>query len=189
MDQRLDAIDLLILRELQADGRLSVVELAERVGLSPSPCLRRVRSLEERGIIVGYRAVVDPAKIGLDLQFIVSCRSAVKTAAERNRMRSALQQMPEVISFHSVTGDVDGILRVAVPSIRAYEEFLDQKLWPLPLKDIQSRFVIAERKAVSPYDLTHLQLAAAAGGETAAEGEEESEADSSPPPRRGQRRG
>jgi len=157
MDQRLDAIDVLILRELQADGRLSVVELAERVGLSPSPCLRRVRSLEERGVIVGYRAVVDPAKIGLDLQFIVSCRTAVKTTAERGRMRQALQQMPEVISFHSVTGDVDGVLRVAVPSIRAYEEFLDQKLWPLPLKDIQSRFVIAERKPVAPYDLQHLQ--------------------------------
>jgi len=162
VETALDQIDIAILRELQADGRLSIVELAARVGLSPSPCLRRVRQLEDRGIIVGYRAVVDAAKLGLALQFLVSFRIEVSGMEQRRKVRSALNSYPEVISAYSVTGDVDAFMRVAVPSFQAYERFLEEQLWPLPVKDVQSRFIIANRKPTSPYDLSHIVPAASA---------------------------
>jgi Lrp/AsnC family leucine-responsive transcriptional regulator len=152
----LDTIDIQILRELQADGRLSIVDLAQRVGLSPSPCLRRVRSLEERGIIMGYRAIVDPTKLELALQFLVSFRVAVDSREERRRMRVPLASFPEVITYFSVTGTVDAYIQVAVPSFQAFERFLEDKLWELPIKDAQSHFIIKVRKPTAPYDLGHI---------------------------------
>ena len=164
METPLDAIDIQILRELQLDGRLSIVDLATRVGLSPSPCLRRVRYLEERGIILGYRAVVDPAKLDLSLQFLVSFRVAregtegrLRSMEGRREIRAALLSYPEVISVYSVTGEVDAVMRVAVPSFQAYERFLEDKILPLPVNDLLSRFVIGTRKPTAPYDLSHIQ--------------------------------
>ncbi|HKY94473.1 MAG TPA: Lrp/AsnC family transcriptional regulator [Kiloniellales bacterium] len=165
MDSRLDAIDLLILRELQQDGRLSIVDLAQRVGLSPSPCLRRVRHLEERRVIAGYRALLDPQAIGLGLQAFVSFRVESHDRAQLERLRATIAGMPEVLASYSVSGDVDAMLHVAVPDLAAFERFIGEKLLTLPVRDLRSSFVIAVRKPPGPLPLDHLEAAAAGGAQ------------------------
>lgn len=160
MDSRLDAIDLMILRELQDDGRLSIVDLAQRVGLSPSPCLRRVRHLEERGVIVGYRALLDAQAIGLGLQVFLSFRVTSYERKELDRLRAAIAAMPEVLASYNISGDFDAMLLVAIPDLAAFERFLHEKLLVLPIRDLRSSFVIAQRKTPSPLPLGHLQAAA-----------------------------
>jgi Lrp/AsnC family leucine-responsive transcriptional regulator len=163
MDSRLDAIDLMILRELQDDGRLSIVDLAQRVGLSPSPCLRRVRHLEERGVIAGYRALLDPQAIGLGLQVFVSFRVTSYERKELDRLRAAIAAMPEVLASYNISGDFDAMLLVAIPDLAAFERFLHEKLLVLPIRDLRSSFVIAQRKTPAPLPLGHLEAAAADG--------------------------
>lgn len=164
MDSRLDAIDLMILRELEQDGRLSIVDLAQRVGLSPSPCLRRVRHLEERGVIAGYRALLDPQAIGLGLQAFVSFRVASYERKQIEQLRAAIAEMPEVLASYNVSGDFDAMLHVAVPDLAAFERFLHDKLLALPIRDLRSSFVIAVRKAPAPLPLGHLEAAATDAG-------------------------
>lgn len=162
----LDAIDLRMLSELQQDGRLSIVDLAERVGLSPSPCLRRLRRLEESGVIAGYRALLDPAAVGLDLQVIVFYRVASYERADIDRLRAAVREMPEVLASYNMSGDFDGMLQVVVPGLPQFERFMHEKLLRLPIRDVRSSFVIAVRKSPGPLPLEHLT---AAGSSQAAE--------------------
>lgn len=168
MDTRLDSIDLLILRELQHDGRLSIVDLAQRVGLSPSPCLRRVRHLEERGVIAGYRAMLDPRAVGLGLQVFVFFRVAAYERRQLDKLRAAFTALPEVLACYNVSGDYDGMLHVAVPDLAAFERFLHEKLLVLPLRDVRSSFVIAVRKPPAALPLDHLETLPSDDDETAA---------------------
>jgi len=163
----LDAIDRHILEALQADGRLSVVELADKVGLSPSPCLRRLKRLEADGHIAGYRALLSREQVGLGLTVFVG----VKVDGHRDENATALQQainaMPEVVSAHLVSGEADFLLEVVVPDLRRYEEFLVGTLLKLPMvKDIRSNFAIRRVKADAPLPLDHLSVAALARTET-----------------------
>jgi Lrp/AsnC family leucine-responsive transcriptional regulator len=162
----LDAIDRHILEALQADGRLSVVELASKVGLSPSPCLRRVKRLEAEGHIAGYRALLSRDRVGLDLTVFVG----VKVDGHRDENATALQQaieaMPEVVSAHLVSGEADFLLEVVVPDLKHYEEFLVGRLLKLPMvKDIRSNFAIRRVKADAPLPLAHLAPLAPVGKE------------------------
>lgn len=166
MDSRLDAIDLMILRELQQDGRLSIVDLAQRVGLSPSPCLRRVRHLEERGVIAGYRALLDAQAIGLGLQVFVSFRVASYERTQLDAIRAAIAAMPEVLASYNISGDFDAMLHVAVPDLAAFERFLHDRLLVLPIRDLRSSFVIAMRKQPAPMPLGHLEAAAGSAAES-----------------------
>lgn len=135
----LDAIDRRILAILQENGRLSNQEIAERVNLSPSPCLRRIRRLEETGVITGYVALLDPQKLGLDLLAYVSVRlekrgglapmrgdetsmRAGTTHAEL--FRAAVQAWPEVVACHAMTGDMDYLLRVQVEDMAHFSRFV-----------------------------------------------------------------
>jgi len=150
----------MILRELQQDGRLSVVDLAQRVGLSPSPCLRRLRALEERGVISGYRALLDPRSVGLGLQAFVFYLVA---SYDRDRvavLRQAVSDIPEVLASYNISGDYDGMLHVALPDLDSFERFMQDKLLPLPIRDLRSSFVIGVRKAPGPLPLAHLEAAA-----------------------------
>jgi Lrp/AsnC family leucine-responsive transcriptional regulator len=158
VDSRLDAIDLMILRALQQDGRLSVVDLAQRVGLSPSPCLRRLRALEERGVIAGYRALLDPRAIGIALQAFVLFRVANYERAGIEKLRKDIADIPEVIASYNISGDSDGMLHVAVPDLAAFERFMHERLLPLPIRDLRTSFVIGVRKQPSPLPLDHLAL-------------------------------
>ena len=124
----LDAIDRNILRRLQQNGRLTNQQLCEDVGLSPSPCLRRVRALEERGVITGYVALVEPETIGLPVNAFVRIRLDQQDDLHLERFESAVAEFPEVMDCDLMTGEADYQLRVLVPSLAAFEDFLRKRL-------------------------------------------------------------
>jgi Lrp/AsnC family leucine-responsive transcriptional regulator len=120
---RLDDIDRRILRELQRDGRLSNVELAKRVGLSPSPCLRRVRLLEAAGVIDRYVALLNPSHVGMGLTVFARVWLKGQDAATVDRFTKRVRQLPEVVECHLMAGDCDFLLRIVAPSLDAYRQF------------------------------------------------------------------
>jgi len=145
----LDAIDRRILAILQENGRLSNQEIAERVNLSPSPCLRRIRRLEESGVIRGYVALLDAQKLGLDLLAYVNVRLEKRgpTAAGRQGVthaelfRAAVQTWPEVVACHAMTGDMDFLLRVQVEDMAHFSRFVQNQLLHHPsVIDVRSSF-------------------------------------------------
>lgn len=144
----LDAIDRRILRALQADARISNVDLAAAVGLSPSPCLRRVRLLEEAGVIEGYRAALNRTAVGLGLTVFVGVKVERHTDHEAEAFRAAVADLPEVVSCHLVSGESDFLLQVVLPDLSHYERLLLDVLLKLPgVKDIRSTFAITTVKA------------------------------------------
>jgi DNA-binding Lrp family transcriptional regulator len=120
---QLDSIDLAILRILQKEGRVQNVELAERVGLSPSPCLRRVRLLEEEGVIERYVAQVDPAKVGLSLTVFARVWLSGQDEETVGPFVEAIRKLPQVIECHLMAGDCDFVLRVVTADLEAYRRF------------------------------------------------------------------
>src|SRR5262249_32010395 len=128
----LDAIDLRIVTELQADARLSNVELAHRVGLSPSPCLRRVKRLEREGYIDGYRAALRRERVGLGFSVFLSVKIDRHANERALTFERAVSAMPEVIACHLVSGEADYFLEVVVPDLEHYQRFLIGKLLHLP---------------------------------------------------------
>lgn len=153
----LDAIDHRILRALQRDGRLSNVHLAEEVGLSPSPCLRRVRLLEEAGLIRGYHAALDRAAVGLGLTVFVGVKVERHREDDAEAFRAAVRALPQVVSAHLVSGESDFLLQVVVPDLAAYERFLTGTLLRLPgVSDIRSNVAIQTVKDQAALPLDHL---------------------------------
>jgi Lrp/AsnC family leucine-responsive transcriptional regulator len=145
----LDAIDRNILRLLQADARLPNNVLAERVGLSPSPCSRRVRLLEEAGIIDGYRTVLNRAAIGLNLTIFAGIRVDRHSAERKDQFIETILAMPEVVACHLVSGDVDILIEVVVSDMAAYETTVLNRLLALPeLRDIRTSFAMRSYKSV-----------------------------------------
>jgi Lrp/AsnC family transcriptional regulator, leucine-responsive regulatory protein len=154
----LDAIDHRILRALQEDGRLSNVELADRVGLSPSPCLRRVKRLEEEGYIETYRAILKRQRIGLGLTVFIGVKIEAHADERADVLQDAMIAMPEVIACHMVSGDVDYLLEVVVPDLQSYERFLlDRLLAFTMIKEVRSNIAISTRKVAAPLPLDHLE--------------------------------
>ncbi|MFI4995044.1 MAG: Lrp/AsnC family transcriptional regulator [Hyphomicrobiales bacterium] len=155
----LDAFDRRIIAALQADGRLSNVELAERIGLSPSPCLRRVKRLEREGYIGGYRAILQRKRIGLGLTVFVGVKIDAHADDKASHFEQAVIAMPEVVACHMVSGEVDYLLEVVVADLERYERFLVGKLLELPLvKEVRSNIAIQTLKASSPLSLDHLAV-------------------------------
>jgi Lrp/AsnC family leucine-responsive transcriptional regulator len=153
----IDDFDRRILQMLQEEGRLSNTELAGRIGLSDTPCLRRVKRLEQEGIIQGYRAVLDRAAIGLGLTVFVGVKVDGHRDENATAIQEAFRQMPEVVSCHLVSGEADFLLQVVVPDLAAYERFLVGRLLKLPMvKDIRSNFAIRTVKDDSALPLDHL---------------------------------
>ena len=139
----LDAIDRRILRHLQQNARISTAELAEKVGLSVSPAWRRVKALEEAGVITGYQAQVNPGAVGLSVSvFIhVSLEKQIESALEA--FEAAVQKRPEVMECYLMTGDADYLLRVVVPDLTAYERFLMDHLTRIRgIASIKSSFAL-----------------------------------------------
>lgn len=123
-----DDLDLRILDRLQADGRMTNQELSDRIGLSPSPCLRRVRQLEGAGVITGYVALVDPAMIGLSVTAFVRVRLDQQDDRHLAAFESAVAEFPEVMECYLMTGEADYQLRVLVGSLGEFEDFLRRRL-------------------------------------------------------------
>ncbi|WP_455432941.1 Lrp/AsnC family transcriptional regulator [Streptosporangium soli] len=128
----LDRVDREILFHLAQDGRLSNVELARRVGLTPPPCLRRVKRLEDAGVIAGYRAQISPAALGRSLEVVVSAEIAVNDLQTVEDFEARVAALDEVVEFRRMFGRPDYYIRVAVADQIAYEKFLTQQILPLP---------------------------------------------------------
>jgi Lrp/AsnC family transcriptional regulator, leucine-responsive regulatory protein len=157
LDIDLDAIDRRIVAELQADGRLTNVQLAERVGLSPSPCLRRVKRLEREGFIEGYRASLRRGRIGLGFSVFLSVKIDGHANDRALAFEKAIAAMPEVIACHMVSGEADYFLEVVVPDLADYQRFLVDKLLNLTIvREVRSNIAIQTLKAGAPLPLQHL---------------------------------
>jgi DNA-binding Lrp family transcriptional regulator len=128
----MDAIDWKILATLQAEGRLTVTELAQRVSLSAAPCHRRLRELERTGVIRGYRAIIDPAAIGLGFEVLVQVTMDREDAATITEFEHRLPEIPQVRHAERLFGDPDYLLRVATAGLEAYQALRDEKLATLP---------------------------------------------------------
>ncbi|MFI5619336.1 Lrp/AsnC family transcriptional regulator [Streptomyces sp. NPDC051567] len=154
----MDAIDREILRELQADGRLSNHELAQRVGLTPSPCLRRVRRLEQDGVILGYHAAISPEAVGRGFEVLVS----VEVRRDREAVEAfeaALQDIPDVVEAYRLFGSPGCLLRIAVADLRAYERLWIEKLTALSgVTEVNSQIVMKRVKEPSGLPVDHRPL-------------------------------
>lgn len=154
----LDKTDLRILAELQLDGRLTNVELAERVALSPSPCLRRLKQLEDSGVIRQYVALLDPAKIGLGLQAFVRVILEKRGNTQVQSFMDAVQGWPEVINCFAMTGEMDYLLQVYFEDLEHFSRFVMNELLQHPgIQDVKSSFVLQEIKRTTSLPLTHLR--------------------------------
>lgn len=143
----LDATDRRILRALQRDGRLSVVALSDEVGLSPTPCQRRLRRLEEEGVIAGYTAVLDNARLGLPLQAFVLVSLDSHAEEVVARFQAALSVRPEVLAAYSMSGEMDYLLHVVAADFEAYADFALKALLRMPgVKETKSSFVLQALK-------------------------------------------
>lgn len=141
----LDLVDLRILRELQADGSLSNVALARRVHLSPSPCLARVKSLEARGLIRQYVALLDAKQLGLHLNVFISISLKQQTRPSLEAFEAKICARDEVMECYLMTGDADYLIRVAVPDMAALERFILEQLSPMKeVEKIRSSFALKQ---------------------------------------------
>lgn len=146
-----DSTDRRILAALQRDGRLANVDLAQRVALSPSPCLRRVRRLEAAGVVRGYRAVLDREALGLGLTVFVEIKVARHSRENAQALQDALAALPEVVSCHMVSGTADFLAEIVVADLRAYEALLTERLLTLPMvAGIRSNVSLRRIKSDAP---------------------------------------
>ena len=146
-NSELDTIDRKILRALQADGKISVGELSEKVGLSPSPCARRIRLLEKAGIIKGYAAIVDQKRVGLPISAFASIKLERQREEDLDRFEEAVSRWPEVLDCYLMTGQRDYLMRIVTADLEAYERFIKDKLTRLEnIASIETSFALGQVK-------------------------------------------
>ncbi|CUH49634.1 Lrp/AsnC family transcriptional regulator [Ruegeria atlantica] len=146
---KIDHINQQILRELSQDGRISNLDLADRVGLSPSACLRRVQELERSGVISGYRAVLNPSEIGVGFVAYIGVGLGEHTKAAQEGFERALQRVPEVVECHNITGTIEYLLRVECGDLPSYKTFHTEVLGTLPHVTSITSYVVMD----SPKDM------------------------------------
>lgn len=150
----LDSIDRRMLEILQREGRISNAALADKLHLSPSPCLRRLRSLESEGVISGYRALLDRGKLGLGLTVFVELKVDGHSDRSAAAISERLSAAPEVVSAHIVSGSADFLLEVVVADLAAYERLMFETLLKLPnVSDVRSNFALRTVKPAGPLPL------------------------------------
>jgi Lrp/AsnC family leucine-responsive transcriptional regulator len=143
----LTALDRKILRALQEDGRMTIQAIAERVGLSASPCLRRIRQMEQAGIIAGYSATVDQKAVGLPVSVFISIKLERQRSHELDAFGAAIGLWPEVMECYLMTGQFDFLLRVVCADLGAYEQFLRERLTQVEgVASIESSFSLGQVK-------------------------------------------
>ncbi len=158
---RLDPIDRKILAELQADGRMTNVELARRVGISAPPCLRRVRSLEEAGLIRGYHAMVEPRELGFEVQVFVLVGLQSQAEADLIDFEEHCRNWPLVRECHMLNGEVDFILKCVAPDLSSFQKFLTSELTAAPnVASVKTSLVIrgAKHEPGVPFDILEERL-------------------------------
>ena len=159
---KLDEIDRKILAELQADGRMTNVELASRVGISAPPCLRRVRTLEEQGYIRGYHADVDPRQLGFEVQVFANVGLVSQAEADLNAFEALCRDWPLVRECHMLNGEVDFLLKCVAPDLSSFQSFLTEQLTAAPnVASVKTSLVIRQAKDSPgvPFDVLEARLA------------------------------
>jgi Lrp/AsnC family transcriptional regulator len=146
---RMDAIDRKILAVLQKDASLSVAEIGNRVGLSSTPCWKRIQRLEADGVIQRRVAVVDQDKLGLGVTVFVSIETGDHSEDWLRRFAETVSALPEVMEFYRMAGDIDYMLRVVVADIASYDAFYKRLIATIPLKNVTSRFAMEKIKATT----------------------------------------
>ncbi|MCA0404981.1 MAG: Lrp/AsnC family transcriptional regulator [Proteobacteria bacterium] len=149
----MDSFDRAILAQLQEDAALPLNEIANRVGLSPTPCWNRIRKMEESGVISRRVAVLDAPSLGLGVTIFVSIETADHSEAWLSKFAEAVRSMPEVVDVYRMSGDVDYMMRVVVPNIDAYDDFYRRLIKSVPLKNVTSRFAMEKIKATTALPL------------------------------------
>jgi Lrp/AsnC family transcriptional regulator len=152
-----DEIDIKILNCLQEDATMPVADVANRSGLSPSPCWRRIQALISNGTILRRVALLDPAKINAGVNLFVSIRTNQHSEAWATKFCRAAAQIPEVIEFYRMTGEVDYLLRVVVPNIAAYDDFYKRLIKTAELSDVSSSFAMETIKYTTALPLEYAQ--------------------------------
>ena len=156
MSSLLDKTNLHLLKLLQLDASVAIDQLAEHVSLSRNACWRRVKALEEAGVIRGRVALIDPAKVGLPLVALVQIRTNQHEEHWLQQFRDAIKSMPEVVAAWRMSGDLDYILRVRVASVAGYDDFYQRLISKVPMTDVSASFVLEEIKETTevPVELT-----------------------------------
>ena len=153
INQDMDAIDRKIVALLQDDASLSLAQIAHRVGLSQSPCWKRIQRLEKTGIIRKRVALINPEAIGMGLTVFVSVETGDHSTTWLSKFAQTVTAMPEVMEFHRMAGDIDYMLRVSVPNMQAYDAFYKRLIDTMPLKNVTSRFAMERIKSTTAYPL------------------------------------
>jgi Lrp/AsnC family transcriptional regulator len=149
----MDEIDRLLLEILQQDATLSLAQMAERVGLSPTPCWKRIQKLEARGVIIRRVAIVDPVRVGVGLSVLVNVEAGEHTPEWLQRFSAGVGAMPEVMEVYRTAGEVDYVLRVAVADMAEYDTFYKRLIAIAPMKNVTSRFAMERIKHSTAYPL------------------------------------
>ncbi|MCR4266705.1 Lrp/AsnC family transcriptional regulator [Nitratireductor sp. ZSWI3] len=154
----MDRLDRKILRLLQENSTLAVADVAKKVGLSTTPCWRRIQKLEEEGVIRRRVAVLDPEKVNAKVNVFVSIRTNMHSHEWLKRFSEVIQQFPEVVEFYRMSGDVDYLLRVVVPDIAAYDAFYKKLISKIEIRDVSSTFAMEQIKYTTELPLDYLVL-------------------------------
>ncbi|MBM0108136.1 Lrp/AsnC family transcriptional regulator [Steroidobacter sp. S1-65] len=159
MPSELDTIDLKILSLMQQDASLSTAELAERVGLSQSPCWRRIQRMREEGYIKSQVVIVDRLKLGYHMQMFAQMKMARLSESERADFVRAIQNIPEILECYTVFGEMDVMLKIIAPDVTWYQEFIFSTLLKLPgVQDVRSIVTLAETKSTTAIPLKARKL-------------------------------
>jgi Lrp/AsnC family transcriptional regulator len=153
---KLDAIDRKILEILQQDAGLQVAELASRVGLSQTPCWRRVQRLKEAGVITRHVMLLDPHKVNVGVTVFVAVRTSTHTQEWFERFRATVEAIPEVVEFYRMSGEIDYLLRVVVPDIAAYDAVYKRLIAGTQLFDVSSSFAMEQIKFTTALPLSYI---------------------------------
>jgi len=156
---KLDALDVRILEILQHDAEQQVAQIAEQVGLSTTPCWRRIQRLKAAGVITRQVALVDARKVNVGVTVFVSVRTSVHTQDWFETFKATVQAIPEVVEFYRMSGDVDYLLRVVVPDIAAYDKVYKRLISGTQLHDVSSSFAMEELKLTTALPLGYVQAA------------------------------
>lgn len=153
-----DRLDRKILQILQEDATVPVAEIGRRVGLSTTPCWRRIQKLEEEGVIRRRVALLDPVKINARVTAFVSIRTGSHSHEWLRRFSEVVQEFPEVVEFYRMSGDVDYLLRVVVPDIAAYDSFYKRLISKIDIRDVSSAFAMEQIKYTTELPLDYLVI-------------------------------
>ena len=154
----MDRLDRKILRLLQEDSTLAVADVAKKVGLSTTPCWRRIQKLEEEGIIRRRVALLDQEKVNAKVTVFVSIRTNSHSNEWLMRFSEVISQFPEVVEFYRMSGDIDYLLRVVVPDIAAYDAFYKKLISKIEIRDVSSSFAMEQIKYTTELPLDYMVL-------------------------------